>query len=98
VIVSVDQQTRTARLREADDFRHFHVEAGSPAAAAEVDGIEPTGEPGSVWVSVDALRRWPGDRSAEWDAGFTAMCRAAKSAGWLDPDGTSIRAHIEPSA
>ena len=98
MIVSIDDEARTIRLLEAGDFRHFQVQTTDPSAAAGLDGIEPTGEPGSVWVSVDALRRWPGDRSPDWNEGFETMVRAAKSAGWLDPAGTSIRAHIEHPA
>ena len=50
-----------------------------------------------VWVSAEVVRRMAAARVDEgWDERFAAMVDHAGSKGWLDGEGTHIRAHVEP--
>lgn len=52
-----------------------------------------------VWLEIKALQALsPRADDTDWLSGFEGTMAYAKSKGWLDPDGTSVRAHLAPSA
>jgi hypothetical protein len=57
--------------------------------------VDPDGE--HAWLDIQALRDAvdPADKDPEWDAQFDAMVNYAVAKGWVDPEGGSLRAHIE---
>ncbi|HZP29584.1 MAG TPA: hypothetical protein VFC99_11575 [Acidimicrobiia bacterium] len=101
--VKVDLATTppTVSLEEPDDCKRFHlaVVGGRDAAmvfGALVDAAAGRLEGDHAWITVDSVRRMAAGRvGPEWDAEFEAMLGFARSKGWLDPTGGSIRAHVE---
>lgn len=88
-------------LEEPDDTKRFHlcVVGGKDlglvygalvdAAAGRLDGDD-------AEIAVDAVRRMAAGRvSSAWDDDLDAMLDFARSKGWLDETGSTIRAHVE---
>ena len=90
-----------ARLAEPEVFTAFHVvlPAGvAPdefTAALAAHGVgEPDGD--DVLVRIAAVRELATGRvGPEWEDGFAGMLAYAERKGWLSPDGTAVRAHVE---
>ena len=91
------------RLDDPDDVGRFSVavgegvvDPGALLAARHAGG--PAEEADHVWVRVDAVRGLARGRVAEgWDERFDGMVAYARTKGWLDEAGTSIKAHLEPA-
>jgi hypothetical protein len=91
-----------AALREPDDLGSLKVVVHGPperreglaAAVADVGRVDPSGD---VFLAVEALKRLAGERvaTAEWLQRFDRMVAYAASRGWVDADGTALRAHCE---
>ena len=88
------------RLQDAEDVKGFHVAVRDGAHAdAELRGS------GAGWVAVDGDARIAVDwvRGAAvaagvgstWTYSFAGMLDHARDKGWLDAEGTVIRAHVE---
>ena len=86
-----------AAVEDAGNLRQLHaefrgVDDRAAAAALSAAGLgELSGD--HVWLSVAGLRA-AGDASPEWAAGFDGMIAYAASQGWVDADGTRVRAHV----
>ena len=87
-----------AMVEEPDVLTRFHVETDvtDPGALSQALAELGTVEDDHAWISIDALRRAvEGQVSADWAEKFDGMCAYARSKGWVDDAGTSLRAHIE---
>jgi hypothetical protein len=97
VVVEVDGAGRLT-LRDAADFRAFKVVTGGdpwPRDGASAR-LRPATD-GEVFVPVELVRDLAGPLAADdgWRRGLAAMVEFARQHGWLDADGTAIRAHVE---
>jgi hypothetical protein len=83
------------------NFRAFKlVVEGGPdrldAARKATAGKAELPDADTVWISQDALRRWPGvEHDAAWQQNFSAMIEKARPHGWIDDQRKAIKAHIE---
>lgn len=90
----------SASIEAADDFTAFDVRAGDAAAALAALGGGGAAAPEAdhVFVTVDAVRRLAaealGGLSESWEDGFAQMLAYAGSKGWMNEDGTAIKAHL----
>lgn len=105
--IHVDHTNGRVSLHDADNFRAFLVRTGAAAGDADVaaalatsDAGRGADEPDHVWVA----KAWllaeggaaPDPAAAEaWATGFASMVEVAAKMGWLDDDGSHIKAHIE---
>lgn len=98
MIVHVHADDRIT-LEDPDTFTAFHVVApGRDAAsvAATIGGDARADEQGHVWLPIAQLHRLgEAHGGAEWRAGFDGMIAWAASKGWVEGDGTLVRAHLE---
>ncbi len=88
------------RLVAPDDVRGFHIDLASGvdlAAALHEHGWGTLADDDDhAWVSIGAVRRAAvGNVDADWDESFDGMLAYAGTKGWLDADGTHIKAHVE---
>lgn len=99
MIVDIDTSTASCSLLEADVFTAFHVRsdtaAASEAAAAMGSAGDAADEPDHVWVSIEWLIGAGGGDDA-WRTQFDAMVGFAASKGWINDEGTHLKAHLEP--
>ncbi len=109
--IHVDLANRTVGLHDGAGFRSFSVRADGTGGDDEVGAVlaergagRPAAEAGHAWVSkawlVATAARAPGGAPdgvapAEWAEGFDKMLGVAAKMGWLDDDGSHIKAHIE---
>lgn len=109
--IAVDLSTGTVSLRDGANFRAFQVrvtgqgtddDAGDLLAAAGAG--RRCSDPNHVWVARDWLLAEAaaapggapdGSTPADWAAGFEKMLGLATKMGWLDEDGSHIKAHTE---
>ncbi len=88
-------------LEEPDDTKRFHIAVVGGTEwglvfGALVDAAAGRLEGEDAFVTVDAVRRMAAGRVGDtWDDDFAAMLSFARSKGWLDEGGNSIRAHLE---
>jgi hypothetical protein len=89
VVVGPD---RPPLLAEADDCSAFHVGhlGGDLATALEAIGGR-LGDDGDARIPVAWVRQWSTAPAGDLDG----MLAYAGSKGWLDDDGTTLRAHVE---
>jgi hypothetical protein len=99
-IITSSEPKSSARLIEADDFKHFAVVVQAPenadtlrhaaAAFGRTEGHR------FVFIDPDALRRLPGAKGNDvgWLSSLEAMLQFARSKGWVD-DAGMVRAHVE---
>jgi hypothetical protein len=98
VIVRID--STDVRLDEPDDCTRFHVQVGEGVddvgARLSAASAGTMADDDHAWVHVAAVRRLATGHVAEdWSTRFDAMLAYARSKGWLDADGSAIRAHLE---
>lgn len=88
-------------LEEPEDTKAFHlaVVGGKDLGrvfGALVDAAAGRLEDGDAQIVVDAVRRMAAGRVPPgWDEELEAMLDFARSKGWLDETGSTIRAHVE---
>ena len=76
---------------------------GDLGQMAQNDG-DADGGADHVWLSITGLKAAAlatmatssDDERAEWAQAYDGMIGYAVSKGWASPDGSSVRAHIEP--
>lgn len=93
----------TAELDDPDNCRSFSVAVPSGMTGDDLSELlrrsvtgrlDPDGQ--HVHVPIDAIRRLANGRtSSGWDADFAAMISYARSKGWVDNTGTTVRGHLE---
>ena len=92
VVVGVDGVT----LERPGEFDRFDVrrrDAADVAAVVARDGWGTVDESGDVMIDIARLRSAGPDDDA-WRSGLDGMVAYAGTKGWLDDDGTHVRAHI----
>jgi hypothetical protein len=82
------------------EFTAFDVQAADSSAGAVLAALggdaSPVPENDHVFVALDAVRRMAGEAVDDsWEVAFGEMLVFAASKGWLNEDGTAIKAHIE---
>lgn len=92
-------QSRLGALREADDFRRFHVEIDAPEArfeAIRASGRLDFAGPKEAWVPVQALLAADGaPDDAEWQGKLDAIIEKVRPHGWIRDSPTfGIKAHV----
>lgn len=89
--------TDPPRLTDLDRFDRLHADVHGDVRTARLDGLCRAGDGEHVWLDIAAARR-EGAASAD-DPGFAdrfdAMITFARDSGWVDDDGTHVRAHVE---
>ena len=96
--VELDLETGERRLREADDFGRFHIEAdGDRHDVLRALGAEARlGRTHHLWWSLGAVRRLaPPGAGEDWWRRFDAMMAWAAGRGWIDDAGTHVQVHVE---
>ena len=88
------------RLDEPDECGRFHVQVAEGvtdlAGALAAADVGTLADDEHAWVRVDAVRRLAEGRVPDdWPSRFDGMLRYAASKGWLDGEGSAIRAHLE---
>jgi hypothetical protein len=86
------------RLVEADRLDQLHaLYSGEPGAARFDELCMPGPDAEHVWIDVARLRDAASAQSDDPTYGerFDAMIAYAQRKGWLDADGSRVRAHIE---
>jgi hypothetical protein len=90
------------RLVEPQDVRSLSVlcsadlDGEALAAAARQAGLSSVPGGSHLLIPVDLLRRLASGRVGPgWEADLARMVEYATSRGWVDEEGTSLRAHIE---
>jgi hypothetical protein len=100
MFITVDVESGSVTLAGVGEFTSFHVIADPRDAPESSVGVAlgPAGTAAGddhVWIAVDAVRQLAGGAAdPAWEESFTGMLDYAESKGWLDEDGSSIRAHI----
>ena len=100
IILGSDAATE---LDDPDNFRAFSVVVPADVPADELgsfvhrSGVGELDAGGShVHIQLGVIRRLAAGRSTpDWDAGFDAMIAYARTKGWVDDAGNTVRAHLE---
>lgn len=89
-------------LEEPDDCTRFSVvvegagDAPSVGAALEARGAGRMAEDDHAWIDTRWVTQAATGRVGDgWPQRFAAMLEYARTNGWLDDEGSSIRAHVE---
>lgn len=97
MIITVDTNTDSVALEDAENFGAFSVTASGPEdrfedTAAQIGRYD--GE--HLFITPDALRKLAGPlaQDEEWNGKLDGMISYADKHGWLDTDG-AIQAHID---
>jgi hypothetical protein len=90
-------------IRDAGDFRDFHVETVGGVDLAEALTVAGAGRlaGADAFVSTGWIRDAMAEREEDddaWRKGFEAMLGFARSQGWIAEDGDGIRAHVVVAA
>ncbi len=89
-------------LADADRFDRLHAESAVPVGETDPGSlVRPGTDDDHVWLVIAELRAAAVAASTVPDAAarFDAMIDVAAGQGWLDDDGTSVRAHVvDPEA
>ncbi|MGI9326147.1 MAG: hypothetical protein ACR2PZ_13065 [Pseudomonadales bacterium] len=89
-------------LDDPDTFSAFAVEAGNLPVTQIVAAFgedAKAGEDEHIWIAITRLHELGaihGD--ADWRAGCDAMIQFASSKGWVDAEGSFVRAHVMRSS
>jgi hypothetical protein len=97
VLVANDGGVVRASVEDVHNMKQLRAEfrGVSDAQAAEALRIAGLGvvDGDEAWLVADALRA-AGDGSSGWTADFYGMLAYAKTRGWMNGDGSQVRAHI----
>ena len=96
--VKVDS-AREASIQDVENLRELAVRAHGMdvdgiTAALQASGLG-TAEGEHAWLDVERLRRSGPAELSQWSEGFDGMISYAGKQGWLNEDGTKVRAHFE---
>lgn len=74
--------------------RAHGVDVDGITAALHASGLGAV-EGDHAWLDVERLRRSGPAELSQWSDGFDGMISYAGKQGWLNEDGTRVRAHLE---
>lgn len=84
---------RPPEITDSDRLDRLSARVDGPLAAMRLDPACRPADDEHVWVAVDALRD---AATGQAEAGaFDAMIAYAASKGWVDEQGTHVRAHVD---
>jgi hypothetical protein len=95
-------KVHSAREASVQDVENLH-ELAVRAHGVDVDGISAALQANGLgvvdgdhaWLDVERLRRSGPVELSGWSEGFAGMISYAGKQGWLNEDGTKVRAHLE---
>jgi hypothetical protein len=96
VVIVVIRPDASPQLRDPRDFARLEVHLTGDLAISALPGVAPIGQdarPSHVWLDVETLQSW-GPSDDDWVSAFHVMIERAAAAGWVNPDGTAVRAHV----
>lgn len=97
VIARRSDGSGVVRLTDANTFSELAAESVGLNHEQVVSIVGQTGVglvgDGHVWIDIDFLRHFR-NGTREWDHQFDAMIAYATERGWVDADGTRVRAHL----
>ena len=88
-------------LLQADDFKSFslHFPESKPLRAPAVPDSIVFESMDAVWIAVELLVALMGERaSVDWRQGVQTMIEKVERFGWVSPDRSQLRAHVEWSS
>jgi len=90
----------TSRVREGENLTALSVRVDDRSTLDAALGSLGTVDGDHVWLDIAALRAGaeaslPADAVEDWAAGFDGMIGYATKSGWVNDDGTKVRAHVE---
>jgi hypothetical protein len=96
----VEVEGGTSRVREGENLKALSVRVDDRASLASALGSLGTVDGDHVWLDIAQLRAGaeaslPADAVDGWTAGFDGMIAYATKSGWMNDEGTRVRAHIE---
>ena len=102
--IIIDGNAATS-LDDADNFKAFSVSVPTDVPAAELGRLVVQSGAGQldndgnhVHVAIDVIRQLAVGRGSDgWSSGFEAMIAYARTKGWVDDAGNTVRAHLERS-
>jgi hypothetical protein len=99
MIISIDIRKGTASIDEQDNLTAFHVRSSTKdesLVAAAVEDLAIPGDDSHVWVSTEwVIANTPESISDEWEESFLGMVEYAAAKGWVNQEGTHLKARIE---
>ena len=98
MFISIDKNGKLA-LREPDDFKRLHIEAGDVRREQVGRALEPiaAADGNDFWIDVAAVKQLGRAGDAAWEESFDAMIRSVQKFGWVSPDGRRVRCHLKTS-
>ena len=97
MFISIDKDGKLA-LREPDDFKRLHIEAGEGTTRERVGSALASiaaADGDNFWIEVEALKRLGRIGDTAWESSFDAMMRSVQKFGWVSPDGQRVRCHLK---
>jgi hypothetical protein len=103
-VIGGAEEVPQVQVADVDDLTRLHVavgavtdeEADQALRSAELGRLEE----GTAWLDVAALRAAaePRATAADWADQWDGMVEFARTQGWVDDGGATLRAHVEPAA
>ena len=97
VLVASEGGVVRASVEDTVNLRQLRVELRGVSDAQADEALRAAGlgtvEGDHAWLIADSLRL-AGDGSSGWMADFYGMLAYAKTRGWMNADGSQVRAHI----
>lgn len=96
-MIVVLSSTEPPRLIDLDRLDRLHAELDGDLAAAQLGDHCRVADADHVWLDVAAARAAgvAASNDTTFAEQFDAMIAYATAKGWLDDDGTHVRAHVE---
>jgi hypothetical protein len=96
MFISIDKDGKLA-LREPDDFKRLHIEAGDMTREQVGRALEPiaTADGDDFWIEIAALKQLGRAGDAGWGKSFDGMISSVQKFGWVSPDGRRVRCHLK---
>ncbi len=91
-----------AAVRDAANLKALAVHATDRTHLSALGQLGQVADDGDhVWLSIDGLKAAAAvtlddAERAEWSEAYDGMIAYAVTKGWASPDGTAVRAHLEP--
>jgi hypothetical protein len=98
--VVIDGSSASVAVDDAEDLNVLSVvlRDATPEDAGRLIGDLGCLKGGYAWLNIETLKAIsPKSRSCSWDARFARAMAYAEKSGWIDPTGSFVRAHIEPT-
>jgi hypothetical protein len=105
VYILIDLNLREVELEDVDDTRRFHVsvahgddyaKVADVLSEKDVGYVDADDEEEHAWIAIDAVQELAVGRTKHgWEEHFEKMVKKADQHGWLSPDRTHLKAHLD---